>query len=135
MPKPAVQRWSRLTTVVKTSDLKNAIHIGHLTGEGEVTRYVAGHGKGRVKAVLIGSIPPMLLKSDKNPDGLPMAVVDQFRDGTAYHRFAVLRIGGPVNEFYKKGCQEKKFCFDRNRGLFLEIQPTFHRLRCRGFGF
>jgi hypothetical protein len=40
-----------------------------------------------------------------------------------------------LNEFYKKGCQEKKFCFDRNRGLFLEIQPTFQRLRCRGFAF
>jgi non-heme chloroperoxidase len=73
--------------VVKALDLKNAIHIGHSTGGGEVTRYVARHGKGRVaKAVLISSIPPMLLKSDKNPDGLPMAVFDQLRDGTAYHR-------------------------------------------------
>jgi hypothetical protein len=51
------------------------------------TRYVAGHGKGRVaKAVLISSVPPQLLKSDKNPDGLPMAVFDQLRDGTGNHR-------------------------------------------------
>src|ERR1700704_5257889 len=59
--------------VVKAFDLKNAIHIGHSTGGGEVIRYVAKHGKGRVaKAVIISAIPPMLLKSEKNPDGLPM---------------------------------------------------------------
>jgi non-heme chloroperoxidase len=78
---------SDVAEVVKALDLKNAVHIGHSTGGGEVTRYVARHGKGKVaKAVLISSIPPMLLKSDKNPDGLPMAVFDQLRDGTAYHR-------------------------------------------------
>jgi non-heme chloroperoxidase len=68
-------------------DLKNAVHIGHSTGGGEVTRYVARHGKGRVaKAVLISSVPPGLLKSEKNPDGLPMEVFDGLRDGTANHR-------------------------------------------------
>jgi non-heme chloroperoxidase len=68
-------------------DLKNAVHIGHSTGGGEVTRYVAKYGKGRVaKAVLISSIPPFLLKSEKNPEGLPMEVLDQLRDGTANHR-------------------------------------------------
>ncbi len=73
--------------LTKTLDLKNAIHIGHSTGGGEVTRYVARHGKGRVaKAVLISSVPPLLVKSEKNPDGLPMAVFDQLRDGTAFHR-------------------------------------------------
>jgi non-heme chloroperoxidase len=73
--------------LAKALDLKNAVHIGHSTGGGEVTRYVARHGKGRVaKAVLISSIPPLLLKSDKNPDGLPMAVFDQLRDGTGNHR-------------------------------------------------
>lgn len=73
--------------LVKKLDLKNAIHIGHSTGGGEVTRYVARHGKGRVaKAVLISAVPPLLLKSDKNPDGLPMEVFDQLRDGTGYHR-------------------------------------------------
>jgi non-heme chloroperoxidase len=73
--------------VTKSLDLKNAVHIGHSTGGGEVIRYVAKHGKGRVaKAVIISAIPPMLLKSDKNPDGLPMAVFDQLRDGTGNHR-------------------------------------------------
>ena len=73
--------------LVKVLDLKNAIHIGHSTGGGEVTRYVAKHGKGRVaKAVLISAVPPLLVKSEKNPDGLPMEVFDQLRDGTAFHR-------------------------------------------------
>jgi non-heme chloroperoxidase len=73
--------------VVQALDLKNSVHIGHSTGGGEVIRYVAKHGKCRVaKAVLISSIPPMLLKSDKNPDGPPMAVFDQLRDGTGFHR-------------------------------------------------
>jgi non-heme chloroperoxidase len=73
--------------IVKALDLKDAIHIGHSTGGGEVIRYVAKHGKGRVaKAVIISAIPPMLLKSDKNPDGLPMEVFDQLRDGTGNHR-------------------------------------------------
>jgi non-heme chloroperoxidase len=73
--------------LVKALDLTSAIHIGHSTGGGELTRYVARHGKGRVaKAVLISSVPPLLLKSDKNPEGLPMEVLDGLRDGTANHR-------------------------------------------------
>lgn len=68
-------------------DLKDSVHIGHSTGGGEVIRYVARHGNGRVaKAVIISAIPPMLLQSSKNPDGLPMAVFDQLRDGTGNHR-------------------------------------------------
>jgi non-heme chloroperoxidase len=73
--------------LVKLLDLKNAIHIGHSTGGGEVTRYVAQQGKGRVaKAVLISAIPPAFMKSDKNPDGVPKEVVDGIREGTANHR-------------------------------------------------
>jgi non-heme chloroperoxidase len=73
--------------LVKALDLKNAVHIGHSTGGGEVMRYVARHGKGRVaKAVLISSIPPTFMKSEKNPDGVTKEVVDGLRDGTANHR-------------------------------------------------
>jgi non-heme chloroperoxidase len=73
--------------LVQALDLKDAIHIGHSTGGGEVTRYVAQHGKGRVaKAVLISAIPPTFMQSEKNPDGVPKAVVDGIRDGTANHR-------------------------------------------------
>src|ERR1700733_12547041 len=73
--------------LVATLDLKDAIHIGHSTGGGEVTRYVAQHGKGRVaKAVLISAIPPTFMKSARNPDGVPKEVVDAIRDGTAKNR-------------------------------------------------
>jgi non-heme chloroperoxidase len=73
--------------VVNHLDLKDTIHIGHSTGGGEVTRYVAKYGKGRVKkAVLISAIPPTFMQSARNPDGVPRAVVDGIRDGTAYHR-------------------------------------------------
>lgn len=68
-------------------NLKNAVHIGHSTGGGEVARYVAQHGKGRVeKAVLISSVCPVMLKSAKNPAGSPMEVFDGIRAGTANHR-------------------------------------------------
>jgi non-heme chloroperoxidase len=73
--------------LVAALDLKNAVHIGHSTGGGEVARYVARHGKDRVaKAVLISSVPPIMVKSDKNPGGTPIAVFDSIRDGTANNR-------------------------------------------------
>jgi non-heme chloroperoxidase len=76
-----------VAAVVEALDLRNAIHIGHSTGGGEVTRYVARHGKGRVaKAVLIGAVPPVMLKSASNPGGLPMAVFDEIRSNLAANR-------------------------------------------------
>jgi non-heme chloroperoxidase len=69
-------------------DLKNAIHVGHSTGGGEVARYVAKHGgNGRVaKAVLIGAVPPIMLKTENNPGGLPMEVFDGFRSALVANR-------------------------------------------------
>jgi non-heme chloroperoxidase len=61
-------------------DLKNAIAIGHSTGGGEVARYLGRHGTGRVaKAALIGAVPPLMLKTEKNPEGLPLSVFDGLR--------------------------------------------------------
>jgi len=82
-------------------NLKNAIHIGHSTGGGEVTRYVAQYGSGgRVaKAVLIGAVPPVMVKSDKNPGGLPLEVFDGFRTALAANR-AQLYIDIPAGPFY-----------------------------------
>src|SRR6478736_3777412 len=61
-------------------DLKAAVHVGHSTGGGEVAHYVARHGKGRVaKAALLGAVPPVMLKSEKNPGGIPLEVFDGFR--------------------------------------------------------
>jgi len=69
-----------LSTLVEALDLKNAIHVGHSTGGGEVARYVGRNGTKRVaKAVLIGAIPPLMLKTAANPGGLPIEVFDGIR--------------------------------------------------------
>ena len=69
-----------LAELVKKLDLKKAIHVGHSTGGGEVARYIGRHGTKRVaKAVLIGAVPPVMLKSATNPGGLPIEVFDQLR--------------------------------------------------------
>ncbi|MGF7218023.1 non-heme chloroperoxidase [Spirosoma lacussanchae] len=73
--------------LVQFLDLKDAIHIGHSTGGGEVIRYVAQHGQGRVaKAVLVSAVTPLMVQTDTNPDGVPMSVFDEIREGTANHR-------------------------------------------------
>lgn len=73
--------------VVDHLDLRSAVHVGHSTGGGEATRYVARHGRGRVaKLVLIGAVPPLMLKTASNPGGLPMEVFDAFRSGVAANR-------------------------------------------------
>ena len=69
-----------LAAVVTALDLKEAIHVGHSTGGGEVARYIARHGTKRVaKAVLIGAVPPLMLKTATNPGGIPMDAFDQMR--------------------------------------------------------
>jgi len=71
-----------LAELTAALDLRDAIHVGHSTGGGEVTRYIGRHGTKRVaKAVLIGAIPPLMLKTDANPGGLPLAAFDQLRAG------------------------------------------------------
>jgi len=69
-----------LAALVEHLDLKNAIHVGHSTGGGEVARYIGRHGTRRVaKAVLIGAVPPLMLKTPGNPDGTPIEAFDQIR--------------------------------------------------------
>jgi len=69
-----------LAALVETLDLRDAIHVGHSTGGGEVTRYIGRHGTKRVaKIVLISAVPPLLQKTEANPNGLPIEVIDQFR--------------------------------------------------------
>ena len=81
-------------------DLKGAIHIGHSTGGGEVAHYVARAEPGRVaKAVLIGAVPPVMLKSEANPGGLPIEVFDGIRAGVANNR-AQFYIDLPTGPFY-----------------------------------
>jgi non-heme chloroperoxidase len=76
-----------LAALVEKLDLKGAIHVGHSTGGGEVTRYIGRHGTKRVsKAVLISAIPPLMLKTKDNPGGLPIEVFDQIREGVRKDR-------------------------------------------------
>jgi non-heme chloroperoxidase len=76
-----------LAELVTALDLKDAIHVGHSTGGGEVARYIGRHGTGRVaKAVLIGAVPPLMLKTDANPGGLPMETFDGIRAGVLSDR-------------------------------------------------
>ncbi len=81
-----------LAALVEKLDLKTAIHVGHSTGGGEVARYIGRHGTKRVaKAVLIGAVPPLMLKTAANPGGLPISVFDSIRAGVA----------GDRSQFYK----------------------------------
>jgi non-heme chloroperoxidase len=94
--------------VAKALDLRNAVHIGHSTGGGEVARYVARHGEpaGRVaKAVLVAAIPPLMLKTADNPEGTPKEVFDGFRAALASNRAQFFRDvpAGPFFGFNRKG--------------------------------
>lgn len=94
--------------LVAALDLKDAIHIGHSTGGGEVTRYVARHSRGRVaKAVLISAIPPVMVKSDKNPGGTPIEVFDGYRAALAANRaqFYLDVASGPFYGFNRPGAK------------------------------
>jgi len=76
-----------LAELVQKLDLKDAIHVGHSTGGGEVARYIGRHGTKRVaKAVLIGAVPPLMLKTAVNPGGLPIDVFDGIRKGVLSDR-------------------------------------------------
>ena len=90
-------------------DLKDAIHVGHSTGGGEVARYVAQHGGGgRVaKAVLIGAVPPIMLKTPANPGGLPIEVFDGFRAALVANRAQFFHDvpAGPFYGFNRPGAQ------------------------------
>lgn len=89
-----------VAALADTLDLKNAIHIGHSTGGGEVAHYVARAKPGRVaKAVLIGAVPPIMVKSDKNPGGLPIEVFDGFRAALVANR-AQFFLEVPSGPFY-----------------------------------
>jgi len=76
-----------LAELVQALDLKDAVHVGHSTGGGEVARYIGRHGSQRVsKVVLIGAVPPLMLKTDANPGGLPIDAFDQIRAGVLADR-------------------------------------------------
>ena len=96
--------------VVEHLDLRNAIHVGHSTGGGEATRYVARHGQlqGRVaKLVLIGAVPPIMVKTPANPGGLPIEVFDDLRQQLAANRaqFYLEFASGPFYSYNRPGAK------------------------------
>jgi non-heme chloroperoxidase len=101
--------------LVAKLDLRDAIHIGHSTGGGELTRYVARHGAGRVaKAVLIGAVPPVMVKSARNPGGTPIEVFDGFRTALAANRAQLYRdiASGPFYGFNRPGAKVSQGVID-----------------------
>ncbi|MET3582415.1 non-heme chloroperoxidase [Mesorhizobium robiniae] len=105
-----------VAALVAHLDLKNAVHIGHSTGGGEVARYVARYGgEGRVaKAVLIGAVPPIMVKTDSNPGGLPIAVFDGFRAALVADRAQFYRDvpAGPFYGFNREGAKVSQGAVD-----------------------
>ena len=94
--------------VVEHLDLRNAVHIGHSTGGGEATRYVARHGNGRVaKLIIIGAVPPIMVKTPANPGGQPIEVFDGARQALAANRpqFYLDFAGGPFYSFNRPGAK------------------------------
>jgi non-heme chloroperoxidase len=101
--------------VVAHLDLRDAIHIGHSTGGGEATRYVARHGEGRVaKLVLIGAVPPLMLKTAANPGGLPIEVFDGLRQQLAANRAQFYRefASGPFYGYNRPGAKPLQSVID-----------------------
>ena len=99
---------SDASAVVESLDLRNAVHVGHSTGGGQVARYVAKYGQpqGRVaKAVLVSSVPPLMVKTDANPGGTPVEVFDGFRKALAANRaqFYLDVASGPFYGFNREG--------------------------------
>lgn len=98
------------SAVVEYLDLKNAIHVGHSTGGGQVARYVAKYGQpqGRVaKAVLISSVPPLMVQTDRSPEGAPISVLNGLRAGLAANRaqFFLDVASGPFYGFNRPGAE------------------------------
>lgn len=97
-----------VAAVVEHLDLRNTIHVGHSTGGGEATRYVARYGKDRVaKLVLIGAVPPLMLKTEANPNGLPIDVFDGLRGQLAANRpqFYLDFASGPFYGYNRPGAE------------------------------
>ena len=96
-------------------DLKDAVHVGHSTGGGEVARYVAQAKPGRVsKAVLVSAVPPVMVKKESNPDGLPIEVFDGFRAALAANRaqFYIDVPSGPFYNFDQPGVEKSQGLID-----------------------
>jgi non-heme chloroperoxidase len=97
-----------LAALVAALDLRDAVHVGHSTGGGEVARYIGRHGTDRVSgAVLVGAVPPLMLKTDANPGGLPIDVFDGLREASLADRSQLYKdlASGPFYGFNRPGAK------------------------------
>ncbi|MEV5523853.1 alpha/beta hydrolase [Streptomyces pseudogriseolus] len=104
-----------VAALAEALDLRDAVHIGHSTGGGEVARYVARAEPGRVaRAVLVGAVPPVMVKSDSNPGGTPIEVFDGFRSALAANRaqFYIEVASGPFYGFNRPGAEDSQGLID-----------------------
>ena len=123
-----------LMTLVEHLDLKGATHIGHSTGGGEVARYIGRHGAGRArgritKAVLIGAVPPLMVKTPANPGGLPLDVFDGFRAALLADRAQFFREvpSGPFYGFNRPGARVSQGVIDnwRRQGMMCGVKAAY----------
>ena len=104
-----------LASLIETLDLKDIVLVGHSTGGGEITRYIGRHGTARVaKAVLVGAIPPLMLKTEANPGGLPMEVFDGIRSASLADRSQLYKdlAAGPFFGFNRPGAKVSQGMMD-----------------------
>ena len=105
-----------LRALVEALDLKDAVHVGHSTGGGEVARYLGRHGTDRAaRAVLIGAVPPVMVKKDSNPEGLPLEVFDGFRAALLADRAQMFKDvpAGPFYGFNRPGAKVSQGLIDK----------------------
>jgi non-heme chloroperoxidase len=123
-----------LVTLTEKLDLKNAIHVGHSTGGGEVARYIGRHGAGRAKgrlakAVLIGAVPPLMLKTPANPGGLPLDVFDGYRAALVDNRAQLFRdiAAGPFYGYNRPGTKPSQGIIDNwwRQGMMCGVKAAY----------
>ena len=123
-----------LVALTEKLDLKNAIHVGHSTGGGEVARYIGRHGAGRAKgrvakAVLVGAVPPLMVKTAANPGGLPLAVFDGFRATLLADRAQFFKDipAGPFYGFNRPGAKVSPGIIDNwwRQGMMSGVKASY----------
>jgi non-heme chloroperoxidase len=123
-----------LVALTEKLDLKNAIHVGHSTGGGEVARYIGRHGAGRArgriaKAVLVGAVPPLMVKTAAHPGGLPLAVFDGFRATLLADRAQFFKDipAGPFYGFNRSGAKVSQGIIDNwwRQGMMSGVKAAY----------
>jgi non-heme chloroperoxidase len=118
-----------LAELVQALDLKGATHVGHSTGGGEVARYIGRHGTSRVaKAVLISAVPPLMLKTEANPDGLPISAFDEIRAGVLADRSQFFKdLSMPFYGYNKPGAKISQGVRDEfwREGMLVSIKGSY----------